>query len=526
MSTMNFVRNSHDEESEACALSLIPEDITEKYPLSKLDRDSRGYSELDEKVYAVLQWFSKEYFCFLDNPKCPKCGSEMYTEGPIVDHNFSGSSGYIFKCPSCISISSTFIARDFTPAGLIDSQSGYLDEAICFFMLFLESLMIEVRVVVTDTWYKWIEFYSETQGRWIHCDPVMGLFDSPLSYELTWGPFFDECIALSTEYEYVDVSRRYATDYNELMKRRGQCRTKERFRLIQNQIFQFINLSKGNELKIDVFHRIFERQKDEIRQLVSGKYAYGEVVDKTLNRYMGVPGNNVLIFEEWVKSQKTDDPVLSFPDSKNATKQIMKVGTAIVPQNKQFIILTPNVGNCVGAVWTQIDADKVLKHGFLTEFTFIIESPGADGFAFVIQGLGPNVVGDGGCQIGYGGLHHSLAVEFDNYLSRDECNDPNPSHVGINTMYESPNTANHGVAGIAATEGPINLLDGSHKVAIAFEGKRIIVWMDSELILSTEECELERILKGRDGCWVGFTAATGGLSQLHAITKWGVKYLC
>ena len=40
---------------------------------------------------------------------------------------------------------------------------------------------------------------------------------------------------------------------------------------------------------------------------------------------------------------------------------------------------------------------------------------GGDGFAFVIQGEGPDAVGRSGNDLGYGGIKDSVAIEFDMY---------------------------------------------------------------------------------------------------------------
>lgn len=522
---IDFIKQKNDEVAQACALSLIPDGLTEKYPISGLgNRDVSAYSTADATVYGLLQWFRNEFFMFKETPSCPRCGTKMYTHGPVIIPKIGVSMGYVFECPSCIPLSSVKVQGDFVPGTILQSQSGYLEDGLELFAVFLGALMYEVRFVMTETHYKWLEVYSETQKRWIHCDPLLGLFDSPLSYELTWGPFFKMCVAFSTNYEIFDVSRRYTNNYAELVKERAKSGVEERLYLVMTRMHQLIRYTE-NIGDLSGLGQIIERQKDELKQLISGKYAYGEVIDKSRNRYLHLPGNNVLVASEWLLSHKTEEPVLSYPDSKNDTKRIMTVGTAGIISPLNVIILTPNRQNCVGAVWTPLDTEKVLKNGFVTEFTFRIESPGADGFAFVVQGLGPNVIGQGGCQLGYGGIHHSLAIEFDNYLSEAECNDPNPSHIGINTKYESPNTADHANAGIAATVDTVKFADENiHKVVIAFVGKTIIIWYDSNLALSTSECSLERILKGRDGCWVGFTGATGGLSQTQAIYNWKIKY--
>lgn len=53
--------------------------------------------------------------------------------------------------------------------------------------------------------------------------------------------------------------------------------------------------------------------------------------------------------------------------------------------------------------------------GIEVEFALRITGQGADGLAFIIQAAGKNTLGEGGCQLGYGGIKNSIAVEFDTY---------------------------------------------------------------------------------------------------------------
>ena len=44
---------------------------------------------------------------------------------------------------------------------------------------------------------------------------------------------------------------------------------------------------------------------------------------------------------------------------------------------------------------------------------------GADGVAFVLQGQSAAELGEGGAQMGYGGIPNSLAVEFDTWYNTE-----------------------------------------------------------------------------------------------------------
>jgi len=110
-----------------------------------------------------------------------------------------------------------------------------------------------------------------------------------------------------------------------------------------------------------------------------------------------------------------------------------------------------------GAVWYARQMN--VGEGFDTSFTYRISNPsvscinlngiydrcrsrGADGFAFVIQGSSPVAIGKGGQNIGYGGIHNSLAVEFDTYFNYEEL-EPYDNHVSIHSRgSDFPNSPN------------------------------------------------------------------------------------
>jgi peptide-N4-(N-acetyl-beta-glucosaminyl)asparagine amidase len=65
----------------------------------------------------------------------------------------------------------------------------------------------------------WIEFYSESEKRWIHLDPCENAFDTPLVYEQGWGKKLTYVIAFG-DYEVKDVTSKYTLDYQQVVPRR------------------------------------------------------------------------------------------------------------------------------------------------------------------------------------------------------------------------------------------------------------------------------------------------------------------
>jgi hypothetical protein len=85
------------------------------------------------------------------------------------------------------------------------------------------------------------------------------------------------------------------------------------------------------------------------------------------------------------------------------------------------VALTVHYDECLRAAWNASEwSQRVLGLG------------GGDGFAFVIQGGGGDVVGDRGNELGFGGIPDSIAIEFDTYQNK-EYDDVNDMHVAVHT---------------------------------------------------------------------------------------------
>ena len=182
--------------------------------------------------------------------------------------------------------------------------------------------------------------------------------------------------------------------------------------------------------------------------------------------------------------------------------------------------------------WFSVPQD--ITDGFTTYFAFRINpnhgSPPADGFAFVIQnsngsgteyysGLnctendlgGATAVGGGGGCMGYGGIDHSFAVEFDTYTNPF---DPgyfgndfiSANHIALQSCGTDPNSPNHGTSegesgcliadgditgGGATPQLSISMADGNvHEVVVEYGGDTeaggsIAVYLDPPFIPGT-----------------------------------------
>ena len=164
--------------------------------------------------------------------------------------------------------------------------------------------------------------------------------------------------------------------------------------------------------------------------------------------------------------------------------------------------LSPPRRNTSGAIWGDNREAVLEQGGWETNFTFVIlfasetcvdahavsrsfteevrtrthrncERKGGDGFAFVVRDdtdAIPTIasVGAPGPGLGYQGLRHSLAVEFDTWHNPRN-DEPYERHVAVHTMGAAPNDAHHGARLASVQSDAINFADGeAHMARVRF----------------------------------------------------------
>jgi len=200
------------------------------------------------------------------------------------------------------------------------------------------------------------------------------------------------------------------------------------------------------------------------------------------------------------------------------------------------------------AVWY---GQKVpVREGFETEFTFRISNgsdlgfpdgsePGGDGFAFVIYNGGTYEIGQDnpGKANGFKGLTNSIAVEFDFYKNDPQnsfdYNDPNGNHIAIQTGRSGPNSAEHNdIFTYYITENiPIIKSDGTQiyhaRIDYNVEPNRFRVFLDTDgsfsaPLIDLEDFDIGSLIELENGSktFIGFTASTSEVMQIHDILSW------
>jgi hypothetical protein len=240
---------------------------------------------------------------------------------------------------------------------------------------------------------------------------------------------------------------------------------------------------------------------------------------------------------------------ISFPNF-NSTAGLRINGNAAVVSvgDTQVLRLTPATTGQDSTVWYATSLS--LARGFSTTFTFQFTNPGglgaADGIAFVVQnGSFPNgrsgslALGDpltsGGGAIGYQGLTHSVAVEFDTFDNPGPGpnNDISANEVGIQSCGAAANNADHAFCNFGVVDlngGTIRLADGSvHTAVITYTPPgncaevcpgHLTIMLDAQQVLSSSFDLASLGLDPGQDAFIGFTAATGLGFENQDILSW------
>lgn len=247
----------------------------------------------------------------------------------------------------------------------------------------------------------------------------------------------------------------------------------------------------------------------------------------------------------------------SFPNFSSSTGIQTNGNTAVASNGTaQVLRITPAAQSQIGSAW--YTTPLPLAKGFATTFRFQISgttSFNADGFAFVIQNgsfcngtsgasaIAPANPPEGcpsglGGSIGYFGLTHSVAIEFDTFQNTGY-SDVSNDELAVQSCGASANTADHsacnfGVVNLAtASPTPIVVTDGQvHTAKISYsppsncgeiQCANLIVAIDGEQVLSAVFDIASLGLDASDHAYVGFTGATGaegGGNDNHDILSW------
>ena len=177
--------------------------------------------------------------------------------------------------------------------------------------------------------------------------------------------------------------------------------------------------------------------------------------------------------------------------------------------------LTKELFNQKGGAWSKTKVN--LNNSFELRFNIYLgnrDANGADGLAFVMQNQSLTPFGNTGEGLGYETIKPSIAVEFDTWQNGNEMS---ADHIAIDTM---GNVGQAALGPVQASAISTNIEDGqSHFVRITWDkpSSTLQVYFDNSLRLTYTKDLINQFFKGNPNVFFGFTASTGGATNLHQV---------
>jgi LysM repeat protein len=160
-------------------------------------------------------------------------------------------------------------------------------------------------------------------------------------------------------------------------------------------------------------------------------------------------------------------------------------------------------------------ATKVPVQSFITNFTFQLLNPSADGMTFAIQGDNIWALGDPGGGLAYQGIANSVAVKFDLYNNAGEGNDS----TGLYTGGAAPT-----LPAVDLSSTGINLHSGDILNAqLVYDGTNLTMTL-TDTVTNGTVTEVFPVnipsVVGAGTAYVGFTGSTGSLTATQNVLSW------